>query len=69
LPLEIGRSVQLAIAFQHAGAHIESLSVRSCGFMTLRGAFAPPPENRVQVGPEPGLLIDADANYLLNETT
>lgn len=59
LPLSVG-GVQLSVAFAHAGNHLASLSVRECGFMRLRGAFAGP-ERVIALGPEPGLLLATDS--------
>lgn len=58
LPLSLN-GPQEAIAFRHAGDHLEGLSVRSCGFIRLRGAFAGP-ERVVSLGPEPGLSLFVD---------
>lgn len=53
---------------------MESVSVKDCGFMPLRGQFATPVSVRtIQLGPEPGLnlyvdqntVVDADATYEL----
>lgn len=54
LPLNIAG--QKSIAFEQKDDHLSSLSVRDCGFMPLRGAFADPrPRSVVQLGPDPGL--------------
>lgn len=45
LPLSLG-GVQQSVAFESRGEHLESLSVRGCGFMPLRGALA---ESRIVV--------------------
>jgi protein-L-isoaspartate(D-aspartate) O-methyltransferase len=55
LPLSL-RVVQESVAFQPAGDHLESVSVRDCGFMMLRGAFAEP-TTVISLGPEPGLHL------------
>jgi protein-L-isoaspartate(D-aspartate) O-methyltransferase len=70
LPLAL-KGGQKSIAFQRMGDHLASLSVKSCGFVTLRGAFAASPVSRVQLGLDPGLLmefseeraLDAEAVY------
>lgn len=41
LPLSI-RGVQQSVCFEHRGDHLASLSLRSCGFMPLRGAMRDP---------------------------
>jgi protein-L-isoaspartate(D-aspartate) O-methyltransferase len=41
LPLSLHR-VQRSVAFERAGDHLASVSVRPCGFMTLRGSMAGP---------------------------
>lgn len=56
LPLAIKGS-QKSIAFQRRDDHLSSLSVRDCGFITLRGAFAVPSVRRVSLGPDPGLAV------------
>ncbi len=56
LPLSLN-GPQVSIALQLAGDHLTSVSIKDCGFMHLRGAFAGP-ETHVKLGPEPGLAID-----------
>jgi protein-L-isoaspartate(D-aspartate) O-methyltransferase len=61
LPLELGQGPQKSLALEKpASANgdlwFESVSVRDCGFMRLRGALAGP-EQLLALGPEPGLLI------------
>ncbi len=58
LPLDI-MGMQESIAFVRAGDYLESRSIRNCGFMPLRGAFAAASINAIQVGPQPDLLIEA----------
>ena len=41
LPLGL-RGPQVSVAFEKVDGHLESVSIRQCGFMLLRGAFAPP---------------------------
>jgi protein-L-isoaspartate(D-aspartate) O-methyltransferase len=54
LPLAIAG--QKSIAFERKDDYLLSLSVRDCGFIRLRGAFADPQSGRVvQLGPDPGL--------------
>ena len=72
LPLSIRAIYQLSVAFEQADDHLASVSIKNCGFMLLRGAFAGP-ERHVPLGPEQGLNlsvvdeveIDADAVYAL----
>lgn len=51
LPLSLP-AVQASVAFDQRDGSLESVSVRGCVFMPLRGAAAPP-VRRVAVGPEP----------------
>jgi protein-L-isoaspartate(D-aspartate) O-methyltransferase len=51
LPLSLP-AVQASVALDHRDGSLESVSVRGCMFMRLRGAAAPP-VRRVAVGPEP----------------
>jgi len=47
---------QKSIAFEQEGDHLSSRSVKDCGFIRLRGAYANPHPGRVvQLGPQPGL--------------
>jgi protein-L-isoaspartate(D-aspartate) O-methyltransferase len=55
LPLVIGGS-QKSVAFARDGDRLESVSVKECLFMPLRGAFAGPP-SRVGLGAPPGLNL------------
>lgn len=57
LPLLLRGSMK-SIAFEQAGDHLASLSVNDCGFIALRGDFASPFQNRVQLGTDPGLYIE-----------
>jgi protein-L-isoaspartate(D-aspartate) O-methyltransferase len=71
IPLSI-KGPQKCIAFQKAGDYLESISVKGCGFIRLRGAFAGP-ERTIELGPEPGLrlvregeqVVDGQATYEL----
>ncbi len=72
LPLVL-RGPQASIAFTPFEDHLKSLSVRACGFVGLRGAFAEA-DTVVQLSPEAGQLvlrlgearpIDAQAIYAL----
>jgi protein-L-isoaspartate(D-aspartate) O-methyltransferase len=45
------------IAFDHINGCLESVAIRPCGFMRLRGAFATKPEGLIPLGPEPGLNL------------
>lgn len=58
VPLSL-RGVQRSVAFEPVDGHLESLSIRDCGFMRLRGAFAGPDELR-PVGAEPGVFVQLD---------
>lgn len=55
LPISL-RGPQRSVAFEFADDHLTSVSIRDCGFMTLRGAFAAP-STSASLGPEPGLSI------------
>ena len=59
LPLDVKGGIQKSVAFDQAGGHLVSVSVRDCGFMTLRGAFAKP-HATIPLGPEPGMSISVD---------
>jgi protein-L-isoaspartate(D-aspartate) O-methyltransferase len=69
LPLSLN-GPQVSVAFEAAGDHLASVSIKDCGFMRLRGAFAGP-ETTIKLGPEPGLALnfahervcDAEAVY------
>jgi protein-L-isoaspartate(D-aspartate) O-methyltransferase len=55
LPLSLPGG-QKSLAFEQEGDHLSSFSVRDCGFIRLRGAFADPhPGRAVRLGPDPGL--------------
>ena len=58
LPLSLG-GVQRAVAFERAADHLRSVSVKDCGFMRLRGAFAGPETARL-LGDRPGLFVELD---------
>jgi protein-L-isoaspartate(D-aspartate) O-methyltransferase len=63
LPLAI-KGEQKSVAFERRGDQLVSLSVRDCGFMVLRGAFADPqPRNVAQLGPDPGLELWSRGEY------
>jgi len=59
LPLEIKGGIQKSVAFDQRDGHLESVSVRDCGFITLQGAFAKP-QDIISLGPEPGLSISVN---------
>jgi protein-L-isoaspartate(D-aspartate) O-methyltransferase len=66
LPLELGRGPQASVALDKAapgsaGPLLVSRSVRECGFMRLRGAFAGPQVD-LALGPQPGLHLSLDQN-------
>ncbi len=58
LPLAVG-SWQYSIAFEAAGDHWQSRSVRDCGFMRLRGELAGP-ETRHELGQDGDLSLELD---------
>jgi protein-L-isoaspartate(D-aspartate) O-methyltransferase len=57
LPLMLKGSMK-SIAFEQSGAHLESLSVKDCSFMLLRGDFASIFSKPVQLGPDPNLTLE-----------
>jgi len=65
LPLEIKGGIQKSVAFDQRDGHLESVSVRDCGFMTLQGAFAKP-QDIISFGPEPGLSISVNDGVKVN---
>jgi len=75
LPLSLP-PVQASVAFADRDGSLESVSVRGCLFMRLRGAAAPP-VRRVAVGPEPapgvwprgGHTVDGAAVHALLQTS
>jgi protein-L-isoaspartate(D-aspartate) O-methyltransferase len=58
LPLVLRGSMK-SIAFERARDHLASLSENDCGFIQLRGDFASPFQGRIELGPEPGLHLEA----------
>jgi protein-L-isoaspartate(D-aspartate) O-methyltransferase len=73
LPLVIQGTVQQLVAFERTDTHLLSVSVRSGGFMPLRGVGAGP-HTPMSLGPTPGLnlalgdeprAVDPDAVYAL----
>jgi protein-L-isoaspartate(D-aspartate) O-methyltransferase len=57
LPLSLPGGMK-SIAFEQEGDHLSSLSVKDCGFIRLRGAFADPhPGRAVHLGTGPGLEV------------
>jgi protein-L-isoaspartate(D-aspartate) O-methyltransferase len=66
LPLELGRGPQASVALDRVAPDtgpgaplLVSRSVRECGFMRLRGAFAGP-DLELEVGPQPGVVLSLD---------
>ena len=58
---------QKSIAFELEGEHLSSRSVKDCGFVRLRGAYAEPhPSRRIQLGPHPGLEVSCGADVALD---
>jgi len=68
LPLEIKGGIQKSIAFDKRDDHLESASVKDCGFITLRGAFAKPQDSisLISFGPELGLSISVNDGVKVN---
>jgi protein-L-isoaspartate(D-aspartate) O-methyltransferase len=62
LPLMLKGSMK-SIAFERVDHHLESLSVKDCSFMLLRGDFASIFSKPIQVGPDPNLTLEP-----INET-
>jgi protein-L-isoaspartate(D-aspartate) O-methyltransferase len=56
LPLAVTTG-QWSIAFERVGDHLVGLSVRACGFMLLRGAFAEAHVPPLRLGPDAGLYV------------
>lgn len=54
LPLAV--AAQVSVALVREGEGLASVDTASCGFMTLRGAFADP-DNPLDLGPEPTLKL------------
>ncbi len=65
LPLSLKGGVQESIAFEKIDGHLESISVKGCGFMMLRGAFASP-GNDLQLGEESGLVISIEDQSVID---
>lgn len=63
--------IQKSVAFDQKDDHLESVSVKDCGFMTLRGAFAKPQDSisSISFGPEPGLSISVNDGVKVNGDT
>lgn len=57
LPLAIRAAMQFSIAFERVAGHLESRSLRPCGFMRLRGAFAGP-ETLIAIGEQRNLFAE-----------
>jgi len=71
LPLEIKGGIQKSVAFDQKDGYLESVSVKDCGFMTLRGAFAKPQDSiyPISFSPEPGLNISVNDGVKVNGDT
>ena len=59
-PISLGGGVQRSVALEQRGGRLESVSVRDCGFMRLRGPFAGA-ETMVAAGPV-RLVFDAEVD-------
>jgi protein-L-isoaspartate(D-aspartate) O-methyltransferase len=68
LPLMLKGSMK-SIAFEQAGDHLESLSVKDCGFMPLRGDFASIFSKQVQLGPDPNLTLEPVNEFSIDSNT
>jgi protein-L-isoaspartate(D-aspartate) O-methyltransferase len=64
LPLSIVQ-MQHSIAFERSSNYLISRSLRDCGFMKLRGAFAKAPVEHMSLGPEPGLTMEVSQEHPL----
>jgi protein-L-isoaspartate(D-aspartate) O-methyltransferase len=62
LPLSL-RGMQLCVALERGDGHWRSRSACRCGFIRMAGSFASP-EPFVPLGPQPGLLVQADGGSL-----
>jgi protein-L-isoaspartate(D-aspartate) O-methyltransferase len=58
LPLLL-KGAMKSIAFERANHHLESNSVKDCGFLPLRGDFAASRSDRVPLGSDQDLFLDA----------
>jgi protein-L-isoaspartate(D-aspartate) O-methyltransferase len=65
LPLMLKGSMK-SIAFERLGDSLESLSVKDCSFMQLRGDFASIFSKPVQVGPDPNLMLETVDEFLID---
>lgn len=65
LPLTLKGGVQESIAFEKIDGHLKSISIKGCGFMMLRGAFASP-GNDLSLGEEPGLVISTEDQSVMD---
>lgn len=60
IPLTLTPGYDKSVAFERRGDHLESLSLRDCGFMSMRGAFAPVAVMpRAHKGVAPGVQVSA----------
>jgi protein-L-isoaspartate(D-aspartate) O-methyltransferase len=57
LPLMLKGSMK-SIAFERVDRHLESLSVKDCSFILLRGDFASIFSKPIQLGPDPNLTLE-----------
>jgi protein-L-isoaspartate(D-aspartate) O-methyltransferase len=57
LPLGIAAGVQRSVVFRRTNGHLESVSVKPCGFMTLRGEAEARSAEASAVVLEPGLFL------------
>jgi protein-L-isoaspartate(D-aspartate) O-methyltransferase len=65
LPLMLKGSMK-SIAFGRVDDHLASLSVQDCGFIQLRGDFASPGSNQVQIGPSQDLYVETMGDFQID---
>jgi protein-L-isoaspartate(D-aspartate) O-methyltransferase len=67
LPLMLKGSMK-STAFEQNDDHLESLSVKDCSFMLLRGDFASIFSKPVQLGPDPNLTLELAGESLIDSS-
>lgn len=65
LPLMLKGSMK-SIAFERVDNHLESLSVKDCSFILLRGDFASIFSKPIQLGPDPNLTLESINESLID---